>query len=109
MRFTEDDLRAAAAGGALEQEQLDKLLAFLRARPGVAAQPLAAQFDLVHVLWYAGALIVIGAMGMFSTVAFSQMGGRALTATAIAYAIGFVAAGHHVWHNRNLKIPGGLL
>ena len=46
-----------------------------------------------HVLCYAGALIVIGAMGLFSTAAFNALGGFALTATAVVYALGFVAAG----------------
>ena len=72
MRFSEDDLRAAVAAGALDGERFDGLVAFLktRATPTPAAAP---QFDLAHVLWYAGALIVIGAMGMFSTLAFSQI------------------------------------
>ncbi|GKT36122.1 hypothetical protein ADUPG1_003111, partial [Aduncisulcus paluster] len=69
----------------------------------------AARFDAAHVLWYAGALIVIGAMGLFSTLAFTQMGGRALTACAIAYAVAFGVAGHHLWYGRNLRVPGGLL
>ncbi|HKA71523.1 MAG TPA: hypothetical protein VKE26_06935 [Xanthobacteraceae bacterium] len=108
MRFSEDDLRAAVAAGALDGERLDGLVAFLKAR--AAPTPTAApQFDLAHVLWYAGALIVIGAMGMFSTLAFSQMGGVALATTAVIYAIVFAAAGHHLWHRRNLRTPGGLL
>jgi hypothetical protein len=42
-------------------------------------------------------------------VAFSQMGGQALTACAVIYAIGFTAAGHYLWHEKNLRVPGGLL
>jgi hypothetical protein len=37
------------------------------------------------------------------------MGGGALTATAVAYAAAFTVAGHHLWHERGLKLPGGLL
>jgi hypothetical protein len=37
------------------------------------------------------------------------MGGRALTACAIAYAAAFASAGHYLWHRRNLLVPGGLL
>jgi hypothetical protein len=109
MRFGEDDLRAAVAGGALDADRLDRLVAFLKARQpsGTAAPP--PQFDLAHLLWYAGALIVIGAMGLFSTVAFSTMGGEALTATAVAYAVIFAVTGHHLWHRRGLRVPGGLL
>jgi hypothetical protein len=48
-------------------------------------------------------------MGLFSTLAFSQMGGRALTGTAAVYALAFTLAGHHLWYHKNLRIPGGLL
>ena len=56
------------------------------------------RFDFAHLLWYAGALIVMTAMGLFSTLAFSQMGGAALTVTAVVYAAAFTAAGHYLWH-----------
>jgi hypothetical protein len=113
MRFSEEDLRAAVAEGALEGERLDRLLAFLRARAPAAAASVPAvappRFDLAHLLWYAGALIVITSMGMFSTLAFSAMGGKALAATAAIYAVAFACAGHHLWHRTKLPIPGGLL
>lgn len=107
MRFSDDDLRAAARAGVIGAAELDRLLAFLAGRRSDATP--AATFDAAHLFWYAGALIVIGAMGMFTTVAFSQMGGRALIACALAYAVAFTLAGHHLWHNRNLPTPGGLL
>ena len=91
---------------------LERLTTFLsKHQPAAPANAAAAvvKFDAAHLLWYAGALIVIGAMGIFSTVAFSQMGGRALTVCAIIYAIAFTLAGHHLWHRKNLQIPGGLL
>jgi hypothetical protein len=112
MRYSDDDLRAAASAGVIGPADLERLTAFLAtrrpARPASDAAP-GAIFDAAHLLWYAGALIVIGAMGIFSTVAFSQMGGAALTVCAIAYAAGFTIAGHHLWHRKNLKTPGGLL
>src|SRR5256885_12720663 len=48
-------------------------------------------------------------MGLFSTLAFSQMGGTALAVTAVIYAAAFAAAGHYLWHAKNLRTPGGLL
>ena len=116
MQFTEHDLRAAVTAGLLDADRLGPVLAFLNIRqahplPGegeVGAAP-APQFDLAHLLWYAGALTVMGAMGLFSTLAFTNMGGHALTATAVVYAVAFTVAGHHLWHVRNLRIPGGLL
>ncbi len=107
MQYSVSELRGAANAGAIGVADLERLLAFLSKSPGsasVASPP--AKFDAAHLLWYAGALIVIGAMGLFSTVAFSQMGGRALTACAIAYAIGFAVAGHYLWHRKNLRVPG---
>lgn len=112
MSYSVTDLRGAAYAGAISATDLERLLAYLSQRevpgPGSAAGA-AARFDAAHLLWYAGALIVIGAMGLFSTVAFSQMGGGALTTCAMAYAIGFAVVGHTLWHRKNLRVPGGLL
>src|SRR3954469_1851703 len=111
MTFTENDLRAAAAAGAFNPAELTGLLAYLEQRAaGVPAASLPSpQFDVAHLLWYAGALIVMTAMGLFSTLAFSQMGGEALAVTALVYAAGFAAAGHYLWHVKGLRTPGGLL
>src|SRR5215471_18533119 len=112
MQWSDDDLREAARAGVISAADLQRLTTFLSKRQPAAPANAAAtvvKFDAAHLLWYAGALIVIGAMGIFSTVAFSQMGGRALTVCAIIYAIAFTLAGHHLWHRKNLQVPGGLL
>lgn len=118
MHISDADLRAAVRAGLIDEAQAERLIGFLAARqPAQPAQPdqpgtMAAprpKFDLVHILWYAGALIVMSAMGLFSTLAFSRMGGPALTATAVIYAGLFAWAGHHLWTVRNLRTPGGLL
>jgi hypothetical protein len=112
MQYSEDDLRAAASAGVIGPADVERLIAFLARRqpaaPASAAAPTVA-FDAAHLLWYAGALIVIGAMGFFSTVAFSQMGGRAVAACAVVYAVLFAFAGDYLWNQKNLKTPGGLL
>ncbi len=107
MSYSNDDLRAASSAGIISADQLQHLLTFLQIR--TPATPPGPKFDVVHVLWYAGALIVIGAMGLFSTLAFSQMGGWALTTTAVIYAVLFAAAGHYLWTVKKLTTPGGLL
>ncbi|WP_375776267.1 hypothetical protein ACE103_31840 [Bradyrhizobium sp. ma5] len=112
MPYSAKNLRDAADAGVISAADLDRLLAFLASHDGQGAvgdASPAARFDAAHVLWYAGALIVIGAMGLFSTLAFTQMGGRALTACAIAYATAFTVAGHHLWYGKNLRVPGGLM
>ncbi|MCL2715236.1 MAG: hypothetical protein FWD68_11785 [Alphaproteobacteria bacterium] len=108
MRCCDHDLRAAALTGLITPEQLDPLLAFLANRASNTSNG-PPKFDFVHMLWYAGALIVIGAMGLFSTLAFSKMGGAALTATALVYAVLFATTGHYLWNARNLPAAGGLL
>jgi hypothetical protein len=111
MAYSENDLRAAVSAGVIDSASAEKLIAFLAKRsPNTASDAVPVpKFDAAHLLWYAGALIVIGAMGLFSTLAYSQMGGSALTLTAIVYAAAFTLAGHHLWHKRDLKTPGGLL
>jgi hypothetical protein len=108
MRYSSDDLRAAAAAGVINSSQFEALLAFLATRQPVPSMS-AAKFDVVHLLWYMGALVVISAMGLFSTLAFSTMGGPALAATALVYAALFTGAGHYLWTVRKLRTPGGLL
>jgi hypothetical protein len=110
-QYSEGDLRTAANAGVIGTTDLERLLAFLAARePAAQGHSIpTVRFDAAHLLWYAGALIVIGAMGIFSTVAFSQTGGRALTICALTYAVGFTLAGHYLWHGKNLQTPGGLL
>jgi len=107
--YSESDLRAASAAGVLDAAQLARLFAFLGQRAALAPAATGPRFDVAHLLWYAGALIVIGAMGLFSTLAFSQMGGQALAVTAFVYAGLFWAGGHYLWHTKKLHTPGGLL
>jgi hypothetical protein len=110
MAYTESDLRAASEAGVLDPAQLSRLIEFLRQRERLAPPETAApRFDFAHLLWYAGAMIVMTAMGLFSTLAFSQMGGKALTVTAAIYAAAFTAGGHYLWHSKRLRVPGGLL
>ena len=104
---TESDLRKAVAAGLLSEDQFDRIKAYLAA-PHDGAGPPAAKFDLTHVLWYGGALIVMAAMGLFSTTAFGMMGGSALFATGAIYAIGLWLAGRNLWR-RDLRTPAGLL
>jgi hypothetical protein len=109
----------AVLAGILSADQAARLENFLA--ESVVAPPAGAtvlgepaklplpRFDLAHVLWYFGALIIIGAMGLFSTLAFNQMGPSALFMTSLVYGIVFVLAGHHLWHRQGLPTPGGLL
>ena len=98
------DLERAVAAGVLGAVEAEALWQFL----GSEGRGLRPRFDLVHVLWYAGALIVIGAMGLFTTLAFARLGGGVLALIALVYAVLLTAAGRHLWQ-REMRIPGGLL
>lgn len=106
------DFRDAVAAGIITADQAEGLSRFYAdasaapPRPG-AAPP--ARFDLTHLLWYGGALLIMSAMGVFSTLAFSALGAPALLVVALGYASVFAFAGHRLWHDRGLRVPGGLL
>jgi hypothetical protein len=107
----DSDLSAAVDAGLLDPALRAKLLAFAAERHRTASSPPAApapKFDPVHVLYYAGALLVMGAMGLFATSAFDRLGGWALAAIAIAYAAGFIWAGGVLWARPERRMPGGL-
>ncbi|MFG1398913.1 hypothetical protein [Roseixanthobacter pseudopolyaromaticivorans] len=109
MSFTREQIAEAAASAAIAPDAVARLLAALPQTPATGASAMAKpRFDLTHLLWYGGALIILGAMTLFATLAFAQMGGVALTTTAVAYAAVFLIAGHHLWR-RGLTTPGGLM
>lgn len=104
LKLSRSDLDWASSEGLLSQEQASKLWAALERR--AEGSP---RFDIAHVAYYAGALVVISAMGWFITEAWEAFGGAGLTAVAVAYALAFSAAGRELWFRRNLRVPGGLL
>lgn len=107
--LTDTDLGALREAGLIDDAKLLQISTFLEERRRGSATAQGPRFDLTHVLWYAGALIIIGAMGLFTNEAFNRMGGWALAACGAAYAIVFTLAGHYLWTAKNLRVPGGLL
>jgi hypothetical protein len=100
------DLAAIRAAGLIDNAQYEAISAFLQKR--TAEAPALPRFDLTHVLWYAGSLIVMGAMGLFTNEAFNQLGGGALIACGAAYLAIFGIAGHVLWNRPGTRTPGGL-
>lgn len=105
-RVSRQDLSAMTAEGVIDADQAERIWARLKGREASGARP---RFDLVHLLWYAGALIVIAAMGLFSVEAWERHGGFTLAAITTAYAVAFTAVGAYLWHARGLRTAGGLL
>lgn len=111
VRFTIDDIAAARDAGAIDAAAFERLSQFLASGRAAAAEATSPtpRYDVVNVLWYAGALIVLGAMGMFSTTAFGLWGDKALLVAALVYGVLFASAGAYLWRKRDLRTPGGLL
>ena len=72
-------------------------------------ESLKPRFDTAHVAYYLGALLVIGAMGWFTTREWDHLGGPGLTAVGALYAACFTLAGWRLWSRADLRIPAGLL
>ena len=107
----DNDLRAAFDAGIIDASTYEHLTRFLAERR-IASGRLAEQaprFDFVNVLWYMGALIVLGAMSLFTTQAFSAWGPKALIATSVVYAIGFAVAGAYLWRCAGCERPAVFL
>lgn len=98
------DLDWAAGEGLISQPQAGALWDALQARH--AERP---QFDLAHLFWYAGAVLVLIAMGWFGAEMGSRFGAPAVLATSVAYSAAFLFGGARLWFGQNLKVPGGLL
>lgn len=107
--LTDADLRSIRDAGLIDDAKLNEINAFLASRRTLSSAAPAPRFDLTHVLWYAGALIVIGAMGLFTNEAFNRMGGWALAGCGAAYLVVLSAAGHFLWKDRTARVPAGLL
>ncbi len=74
-RISRHHLERASEAGVIASDQPDRLWRFLGGQAVAAARP---RFEVVNLLWYGGALIVIGAMGLFTTLAWEQFGGATL-------------------------------
>ncbi|WP_449241998.1 DUF2157 domain-containing protein [Desulfovibrio sp.] len=104
MRLTRKDLDLAVDQGVLDASRAEGLWEFLLQRN--AQRP---QFDLQHLLYYFGALLVMGAMGWFMNESWERFGGLGLLLIALAYAGAFASVGWWLWTKAGYRAPGGLL
>jgi hypothetical protein len=112
MRIERDDLSWAVGEGLLSEAQAEALWAALERRQvGPPSEAAAARppFDFVHVAYYFGALLVIGAMGWFMNLGWEQFGGSWIFSISAIYALAFVLIGQRLWRSAVTRIPGGLL
>ena len=104
MKITQNELLAAAQASGVSDDAAQKLWVALEER----AQ-WRPRFDLVHVLYYAGALIVILAMSVCLTTAWSNIGASALFVFAAAYAVFFLLLAEWMKNRPGLSVPTGLV
>ena len=102
------ELDGAVRGGVLSAAQADRLVAFLEGdvtQPSGAAEP---RFSFVHVLYYLGGMIAIGAMSIFMTLGWNALGGWGGFVTAILYALLALSLTHWFLQRKQLDIPAGI-
>ncbi len=99
-----NDLEWAAGEGLISQPQAGQLWDALLKRS--SERP---QFDLAHLFWYAGAVLVLIAMSWLGVEMGARYGAPAVLATSVAYSAAFLFGGARLWFGQNLKVPGGLL
>ena len=104
MRVRRQDVFRAVSEGVISEGQAEDLWRILQRRDADCPR-----FDLPHVAYYFGALVVISAMTWFMTLGWERFGGGGILAISLSYALGFMVAGGLLWRDKGLKIPGGLL
>ncbi len=102
-RFDARDLARAVSAGVLQPGQEQALLAFLRQQP-----ESRASFQLAHVAFYFGALLIMGAMGWLLTEAWMRIGDGALLAIALLYIAGITLFALSL-QRRNQPVAAGVL
>ena len=104
--ITRAELDGAVRAGIVSAEQADKLAAYLGAAVATAEQP---RFTFVHVLYYLGGMIAIGAMSLFMTLGWNALGGWGGCVTAILYGAIALLLSHWFLEQKHLYIPAGIM
>ncbi len=96
------DLEPAVREGIITRDQADRLAQFLT-RTG---EP---KFTFVHVLYYLGGMIAIGAMTLFMTLGWNALGGWGGFATALLYGALALLFTHWFLEEKRLPVPAGIM
>jgi hypothetical protein len=104
MKLTQELLFREAENVGIGAEQTQELWARLAAAPEGQQK-----FDSLHVAYYCGGTIVIGAMAFFFSLAWERVGGTGILALALIYCGLFGVLGAHLFHARGQYVAGGLL
>jgi hypothetical protein len=104
--MTRAELDGAVREGILSADQADRLLEYLG---GLAVSHEQPRFSFVHVLYYLGGMIAIGAMSLFMTLGWNSLGGWGGFVTAILYGMLALLLSHWFLEHRQLYIPAGIM
>jgi hypothetical protein len=96
------DLEAAVQQGILTGAQADRLVEFLATDP-------TPRFNFVHVLYYLGGMIAIGAMTLFMTLGWNALGGWGGCVTALLYGGLALLLTHWFLEQKRLPVPAGIM
>jgi hypothetical protein len=103
MKLTRSDFDWAVSKELITAEQSSALWTALSERTAGNAK-----FDFAHLAYYAGAVIVILAMGWFLALNW-KLGATGIFIIAAIYGSLFWLTGRHLWKKPETKTPGGLL
>jgi hypothetical protein len=103
-KVVKKDLERAVGEGVISASQAEALWRMLEVRD--TGRP---RFDVAHLAYYLGAMVVISAMTWFMTLAWERFGGWGIFGTSLAYAAVLGGAGWAMWQRRDLRVPGGML
>ena len=101
------DLRSAAQAGEISPDQAERLWTRW-AQASQAAPPAPSRFNFVHVLYYFGGLLAIGAMTLFMTLGWELFGGAGVLLLSVAYGAGALAVARNLLQ-RGQHVPAGIL
>jgi len=104
-RMKRSELESAVTAGVITAEQADRLTGFLAAAPDTG-EP---RYSFVHVLYYLGGMIAIGAMSLFMTLGWNSLGGWGGFITAVCYGVLALALTHWFLEQKQLPVPAGIM
>ena len=96
------ELEAAVREGIITGDQADRLVAFLAPRA-------APRFTFVNVLYYLGGMVAIGALSLFMTLGWQQVGPWFAFSIAIGYLLLFLLLTHWLGERKGLAVPAGIM
>jgi hypothetical protein len=96
------ELEAAVKAGIVTAEQADRLADFFAASD-------TPRFSFVHVLYYLGGMIAIGAMSLFMTLGWNALGGWGGFFTAAVYLGLALLLTHWFLEEKKLPVPASIM